>query len=71
MSLAANHKDEAERKLKELAEEQQLEKNIKDKISTTPITYLENVSKNINDKLKKLTEGEEKATNAALASLNS
>ena len=33
MSLAANHKDEAERKLKELAEEQQLEKNIKDKIS--------------------------------------
>lgn len=51
MSLSATHKEEAERKLRELAEEQNVEKLIKEKISTSKLNA-EGVSKRINDKLK-------------------
>ena len=51
MSLSTTHKEEAERKLKEMAEEQNMEKQIKEKISTWKLKA-EAVSRRINDKLK-------------------
>ena len=51
MSLTGTQKEEAERKLREMAEEQNMEKQIKDKISMIRFK-IENISKNINDKLK-------------------
>ena len=67
--LTPQQQAEAERKLKLLAEEQEAEKTIKNKISTCKYNS-GNVSKALNDKLKALIESEPKGSLEVLPKLH-